>query len=155
MHSSPRAIDHQESVLLPGIIGTVGFAAMAWFGTNEGAIPLPESVRWPLMPSMALRGWVFGSVRWSPSLLGSPSVAGLEREDFVFELLSESWVLGACRCCLGHPSLVATLIATSPKVCSRAWVRTPTSRRHCRSTTPTCSLPSPDHGGRPLRPMDL
>ena len=96
MHSSPRAIDHQESVLLPGIIGTVGFAAMAWFGTNEGAIPLPESVRWPLALPHALDGvaWLGFWIGALVALFAWLSIGRRAREGG-FRLRAALGVLGA------------------------------------------------------------
>jgi hypothetical protein len=59
MPSIPVFARAKESVLLGGVIGFVGLVGMAWFGTNEGSIPMPADVRWPWALPHAL-----ASVAW-------------------------------------------------------------------------------------------
>ena len=59
MSSHLRSSRPNKIVLIGGIIGFVGVSGMAWFGTNEGAIPLPTSIRWPWALPAAL-----ASVAW-------------------------------------------------------------------------------------------
>lgn len=37
-----------RALVLSALLGLVGLLGMAWFGTSQGAIPLPDTVRWPL-----------------------------------------------------------------------------------------------------------